>query len=616
MPSISYDNLACWSNYHLTLSQRYTSQPIPHLIVKSLGRFHASEITAADGITRFVATGRTLFSHLEKFEAMLKEPPKGPTGAEPRTAEDLNDPEFMKNYRIAETPIVGLVGRGWSFSELIGTEFSQLLCDGLSGTGVLDPQYLDPEARLDAGMVAMASGGTRLRELVNWGQLQPRKLTVETSGTHLGLTVAGGIATASHGSRIGFGGLQDCVLGMHLVVAPGQHVWIEPEDKPVLNDAGLAALSIDGVAPILVRDNEHFQNALVHLGAMGIVNGVAVKMTPDVLHAPLRIAQAIDADWLTLLDDGKFHEIAQWAGCDSKPYFYELTLDPHGPFTSPALHSFLFRTKRKTMSGTANACHVGDAITSLTALTPSATAMGSTDLIKRALQAVFKNNTTSAFAHYGSLACFGPPKGPFDPDSQAVPALNWASLHPDEITGDMAGALYNASFAIPSQATSRAVAAICEAVAHLPPSFVFTLRFVSQPAGTLAFTRFVENTVIEIDGLSPLICQLLAAEAAASSNPIKQALAPAYLQLANTLPAGAKAVREALEAHSIQYSMHWGKLGDLDRAKVQADFGSANGSGLSSIERWRATRDHLIPEEWRSRFVNKQLLKWGMLPMP
>ncbi|MCB2089302.1 MAG: hypothetical protein KDD98_10820 [Sphingomonadaceae bacterium] len=615
MPSISYDNLACWSNYHLTLSQRYTSQPIPHLVIKSLGRFHASEVNDASGIARFVATGRTLFSHLEKFQDLLARPPKGPTGAEPRTTDDNNDPEFMKRFRVAEIPMIGLVGRGWSFSELIGTEFSQLLCEGLSGIGILDPQYLDPEAGLDAGMVAMASGGTRLRELVNWGQLQPRKVTVETSGTHLGLTVAGGIATASHGSRIGFGGLQDSVLGMHLVVAPGRHVWIEPEDKPVLNDAGLAALSIDGVAPILVRDNEHIQNALIHLGAMGIINGVALKMTPDVLHAPLRIAQVIDKDWLKLLDDGKFPDIAEWAGCARKPYFYELTLDPHGPFTSPALHSFLFRTKRKTLSGTANACHVGDAIGSITELRPSSTAKGLTDPIEQALRAVFDDNT-SAFSHYGSLACFGPPKGPFDPDSPAVPALNWASLHADEITGDMAGALYNASFAIPSQATSRAVTAICEAVAHLPPSFVFTLRFVSQPAGTLAFTRFVENTVIEIDGLSPLICKLLAAEAASSSDPIKQALAPAYMQLATTLPAGAKAVRETLEAHSIQYSMHWGKLGDLDRAKVQADFGSANGSGLSSIERWRATRDHLIPEEWRPRFVNKQLLNWGMLPMP
>lgn len=184
-------------------------------------------------------------------------------------------------------------------------------------------------------------------------------------------------------------------------------------------------------------------------------------------------------------------------------------------------------------------------------------------------------------------------------------------MHQGSITGDQPGALYNASFAIPIERVAIAVPAICAAVADLAASFVFTLRFVARPAGTLAFTRFDHNAVIEIDGLSPLACQgaMLQAD---PRMPDAEVFLAALAELEHTVPRGAAAVRRALEAEGVPYSMHWAKLGGLDRAKVHADFGHPLDAD-SLIRRWRDTRDFLLSPFGKSIFWNEALVSYGLL---
>ena len=87
------------------------------------------------------------------------------------------------------------------------------------------------------------------------------------------------------------------------------------------------------------------------------------------------------------------------------------------------------------------------------------------------------------------------------PINTACPGRGWEDIHDDVITGGSAGALYNASYAVDRRQIDKVIPLICKAVEHIPATFIFTMRFVSQPAGTLAFTRFAETVVIEIDGI-------------------------------------------------------------------------------------------------------------------
>lgn len=600
MPSISYDSYAAWSNYHLTLGHTTPTNPVPSMMVESIGRVHAADVGARAGLERFAATAKPLMAHLSKLKLMMTE----------------------KQTAFA----AGLTGRGWSFSALIGAPVSQLVCDGLAGTAALEPSDQDPACTIACDRIALTSGGTRLRELVTWAET--RSLTIRTSGTHLGVTIAGAAGTASHGSRLCYGGIQDMVVGMHLIVSDDEHVWIERESCPILGKQGLAQLTVPGATLRLVRDDDQFEDALVHLGAMGIVNGVAVELVPNATFALLRRLDKLDADWLADIAKGAFDKIAARLHCPVEPEFYEITLNPHEPFGDDATHMmYLPRTSESLLPPEkADVVHASDAIGQLgewlvkahtvkrveaAAFVPDP--VDPTPSVTRTLRFLLKN-ADSAFAFYRGLGGFEPNVGVFDPDDPARDGHYWSGLHSDEITGNIPGALYNASYAIPLDHVARAIPAICKAVEALAPSFVFSLRFVTKPAGTLAFTRFDHNAVIEIDGLSPLICKLAVAQIPPEL-PDRDEMLEALALLAQTLEKGATLVREALQDLKIPFSMHWAKLGPLDKAKVYADFGHPNDQE-SLIRRWRCTRDALLPELGRSLFRNDRIVALGLLDQP
>ena len=611
MPSISYDSHAAWSNYHLTIGDSSRVQATPHMTIEQLGRFHAADVAALSPLARFAATARTLLQHLTSLEA-------------------LTDKKKQGEQEPLEKPFAaGMVGCGWSFAPLIGTPVSQLMCDGLAGVGILGEAERHDDCSVPAARIALVGGGTRLREIVAWSE--PKGMTIATSGTHLGPTIAGAFGTASHGSRLGFGGLQNIVLGMHTVVGSGRHVWIERASCPVLSDDGLALLAGDAGPVIVIRDDEHFENALVHLGGMGIVNGVAIELVPNVHFAKMLHDVQLTPALLKLLDSGSYGDLARALGCSSQPDFYELTIDPLAPFGAHALHTMYFpTTPRAGLTGTSPRLTPADAIAQFaTRITsdsfrealihfagdPASLFEPDPDpAIVEVLRRMFKGEE-SGFNFYRLEAGFAKPTGEFDPHGPDVPAETWGELHGDEITGGQPGALYNASFAIPRHLTSAAIPAVATAVRDLSPCFVFTLRFVSDPAGTLAFTRFEENMVLEIDGLSPLICRLIAAQIPAD-DPYRPVLIRALEKLGGVLEDGSRKVREALEASGIPYSMHWAKLGSLDRAKVQADFGTASSGDSSLIAQWQGTRDHLLSHFGRQVFWNEALISYGVLERP
>lgn len=602
MPSISYDSLAAWSNYHLTIGSSTSPVPVPAMTIESLGRVHAADVGSAPGLERFAATASTLFGHLARLAAMLDPAP----------------PSLPRSFA------GGLVGRGWSFSRLIGSSVSTLLCDGLAGTASLEPQDWHAGCRVPAERIALTSGGTRLRELVTWAEA--RDLTIATSGTHLGPTIAGSACTASHGSKLGFGGIQDMILGMHLIVGEREHRWLERASNPVLSDSGFQQLEVPGASLTRVADDDAFEDALVHLGAMGIVNGVAIELVPNETFALMRRKAPLGVPWLEEIGRGEFGKVAARLGCQAMPVFHEITFDPIAPFDEDAAHIMYFPRSVSSLlpPGVADNIRPADAIGRLGGWMagdgpgPGGHAESFTHTtdpaVERTLRLLLEGNE-SVFRFYLAAGAFETNHTPFDPNDPSRSGYYWGGLHGDEITGNMPGALYNASFAIPLDRVPVAVPAICGAVHDLEPSFVFTLRFVSRAAGTLAFTRFTDSAVIEIDGLSPLICALAAARLDPNL-PDPDELRQALAQMEKTLPAGAAAVRRGLEAAAIPYSMHWAKLGDLDRAKVYADYGHPADADASLIKRWRQTRDRLLTPLGKRLFWNDALLALGLLDPP
>ncbi|MDP2316922.1 MAG: D-arabinono-1,4-lactone oxidase [Pseudomonadota bacterium] len=172
-----------------------------------------------------------------------------PTGRMPATVRPL-----PARFRVA--------GVGGSSSRLVATD--GVLLDGraLHGEPVLDPQRA--EVRTPAGLT--------VGELGTW--LAERGWSLPRVGTSAYPSVAGAIATASHGTGVGYGSLSDAgsVRGMAVVRPDGALVELDA-DRP--------------------GDAEDLAALRVHLGAFGVVTEVRLAVScgavvaVETVHAPL-----------------------------------------------------------------------------------------------------------------------------------------------------------------------------------------------------------------------------------------------------------------------------------------------------------------------------------------
>lgn len=619
MPGTSLETFAAWSNYHLTIGDSPAPGMPPAITVARQVRNHCSDADEHDAAGTIVATAGMLMKQLSILETMRTKPT--PVKPEPG------------NFAS------GIVGRAWSFERLIGTPVSQIIAEGLAWCADLPESMRGDNAK--SRNLCLAGGGTRLREIVSWAE--KRGLSIATSGTHLGPSIAGGFGTASHGSRlgIGIGGLQDIVRGLHIVVGQDRHVWLQRKSDRIVRKGTAASLVASyrpdpdkptiEVSCTLIEDDALFDAALVHLGCMGIVNAVALELIPAERFAGFKLKKSIDEDWLKTVSDGKFDEIANRFGAGGLALqFYELTIDPFKPFSTPAAHLLYFHDDTAGAVGASGGVRpsAADAIGLFAqGLAESHVRLldappGTEPDFDAAIQQITRQGKT-VYEAYLALADFVDATGQIDIPKAPIRG-SWGEIHGDEISGDLPGALYNASYAIPLDRLHDAIPAICDAVKDLPGSFVYTVRFVEDPKGLLAFTRFGRNAVIEIDGLSPFVCErflLLRRQADIPDGEVDEALRI----LAGTLEKGAMRVRAALEKEPIPYSMHWAKLGNLDAANVRKGFGQSGCGGPSPIERWRAAREEIIgtyqdgtPNTGsRAFFRNPAVERYGLLePLP
>ncbi|WP_156257215.1 FAD-binding protein, partial [Sandarakinorhabdus oryzae] len=401
---------------------------------------------------------------------------------------------------------------------------------------------------------ALVWGGTRIGQLNR--ALAARGRSIRTSGSHDGQTVAGAVGTGVHGGAHAQGGFQNHVRGLHIVAGPGRSWWLERRSDPVLADGMAVQLGAR-----LIRDDRLFDSALIHLGGMGVINAALIDTVPLFVCDVLAALAPVSPDWLGLLAAGDWRALARAQGHDDDPYFMEVTLDPAAPFTQPAMHTLYF--KRDAHDGGQCALddlHLNQPLNCLGRAGPA-----------EAPEAAAAPPDLGADIDVAALL-----RAQFRPCAIGERWGNWGELNGPHRP---LAPLYNAAFAVPRARVAEAVQAALAAVAGLPRHFVFTLRPVDGAAGGLAFTRFGTNVVINLDGLGT------------SLSPVG--------------PMAAAAVRAALDGAGIPYSLHWGKLGGLDAAKVAADFGPAR-------DQWRAARRRLLGPAMRQIITNPALVAWGL----
>jgi len=214
------------------------------------------------------------------------------------------------------------IGGGWSLSRAAVTTGRLIDTLPLNWAFPVDKPGVVTSYEGDPALLMYMQCGVSVREANDMLFDRPTKLALKTSGASNGQTMAGAIATGTHGSRFRFGSMAEYVVGMQVITGPNRAVWLERESYPVLSDTVIAALGAEAI-----RDDTLFNAALVSFGSFGIIHGLLIEADPIYLLEVSRVRLPIDQGLRAAMQTLDFTGLEL---PDTKePFHFEVVINPH-----------------------------------------------------------------------------------------------------------------------------------------------------------------------------------------------------------------------------------------------------------------------------------------------
>lgn len=163
-------------------------------------------------------------------------------------AEELHRPASLDALRalVARSPRVRVLGSGHSFNRI-----AEPGADGVLLSLAALPAAIDVDT---AARTVRVSGGVRYAELA--GAVHAKGFALHNMASLPHISVAGSVATGTHGSGVANGSLASAVREIELVTA-------------------------DGSAAAIGRGDDRFDGAVTALGALGVVTALTLDVEPD-----------------------------------------------------------------------------------------------------------------------------------------------------------------------------------------------------------------------------------------------------------------------------------------------------------------------------------------------
>jgi FAD/FMN-containing dehydrogenase len=438
-------------------------------------------------------------------------------------------------------------GGGWSLSDcascpdfLVNTKPLNYLSIGLKQSQLRAPWA--PKK----GLLVFAQCGLHVMELHR--AIEAAGLALPTSGASNGQTIAGAIATGTHGAAWGYGAMQEAVRGIHLVVSGGRHVYLERASEPVVTNSFITTLGAERIA-----DDSLFDAALVSFGSFGLVHALLLEALPLYQLAKHRFrADHATAYDLLDLDFQKFAR-AHPGLPPANPYHYEVTFNP---YRAGAGERGAFLTAMYQLPGG-------------TPVPEGATSGG-------------HEPGDDVLAFLGALTDFTPDTIPHLTSQLVEAQLKPASgeiATPGSTFGSTSirGNIVSAELGVGIADARRALEAIVEVARSFAFPGVIAARFVKASRATLAFTRFAPVTcTIELPGTG-----------------------------SDRTTGFHDRTFARLDALGIPFTLHWGQCGDFSPARVRRAHGGA-------VDSWLAERTRLLSNAGKRTFSNAFLERCGL----
>lgn len=404
------------------------------------------------------------------------------------------------------------LGGNWSFSPIAATPGIIVNTKPLNSRFAISKDSVSPEYTSDPQCLLFAQCGCCIWELSEY--LRARGLSLSATGASNGQTIAGAIATGTHGAAIGFGAVHDAVVGFHLIVSPTRHIWLERASRPVVHQS-----FVDKLGAELVRDDEAFLAAQVGVGAFGFVHGVLLEAEPlYLLEAYLRRVP-YDAALKQQMRDLDF-QYTRLPYPGEKPFHFQALINPYdldGGVYMTVMYKRPFHTGYTPPKPNGNGVGPGD----------------------------------DAPHFIGKITNAAPALTPL-----VVNKVTAASLKPfEKVTGTLAeifskttlsGKLASAAVGFPAKDVVRVTELLLQLnQSHGPFAGLFAYRYVKSSDALLAFTCHAPVTcVLELDA-------------------VQSPQTFAFYEV----------VWQALEHNGIPFTFHWGKINSLTPGRVQRMYG-------------------------------------------
>jgi hypothetical protein len=435
------------------------------------------------------------------------------------------------------------LGANWSLSPIAATGGILLNTKCLNSRFSISEAQIDARYAGEARKLVLAQCGMAIWELSEW--LDARGLSLSAVGASNGQTIAGAIATGTHGAALNFGAVHDAVVALHLITGPDEHIWLERASYPVVGESLAAKLGAR-----IVRDDEAFEAAVVGLGAFGFVHGVLLEAEDRFLLEGYRRRVPFDAAYRQLIETLDFS--SPMMPCPGEqPFHFQTLLNPYD-LTRGAYLTVMY--KKPYRSGYTPPAPNGEGVG------PGDDAPAFIGKLSEVLPAVVAPLVTKVAG--ACLSLFEKQEG---------------TLAEIFSNTTLAGKVASAAIGLPVAEVSKVMDILIEVNKREGPfTGLLAFRFVKQSKALMAFTRFAPTCVLELDGVqSPRTYSFY------------------------------EAVWNALEAASIPYTFHWGKMNSLNPARVERMYGD-------SLRQFAAARARFIAGPTVAAMSNEALRSWGI----
>jgi hypothetical protein len=476
-----------------------------------------------------------------------------------RTLFDIANPSTGKHldrYNATTRELQALIGRavkagarvralggGWSLSRAPATDGWLVNTKMLNLTFQVDRRMVEAGYTGDAAGLRFVQCGCSIQELNRRFRGQGRSL--RTSGASNGQTIVGALSTGTHGSAFAIGSVQDSVVGLHLLVGPKRHVWLERASGPVMSDTFVARLGAERI-----RDDALFHAALVSFGSFGIIHGVMLETDELFLLEMHRRRMPLDAPFRKCLNSLDFSGLTLPGGKDA-PYHFQVLVNPFdldaGAHVT-TIYKRPFRSDYLRAAANPEGFGPGDDAPAFIGLVSDALPVSIPSVVNGVLSRAY---------------------GPLD---KVLGTLGEIFTN-----NTLRGKVASAAVGVPVSRSAETLDTLLELNRREGPfPILAAMRYVKATRATLGWARFEPTCVFELDG------------------PLSNRNQELYSRM-----------WRALRQRGIPHTFHWGKMLELDAARVRSQYGAA-------VDQWIAARESLLDAKSRHIFSSPFLEELGL----